>query len=108
MIKGSGVAWYTPASWRQLQAVAGDTLCTYAEFKRKTEAIVCGFGVRGIKAQKVAIDVDHMAAWCKRHSYPIGASSSRSAYGAVLMAMNGELFDLDTPFDDGGQMVRQQ
>ena len=108
MIKGAGIAWYTPATWRQLRAVAGDTLCSYAEFVRKSEEIERGFRAQGVAAEKVLIDVDHMAAWCRRHGYPIGASSSRSAYGAALMAMGGKPFDLDTPFDDGGQMARQQ
>jgi hypothetical protein len=110
MIEAAAIAWYTPAAWRQLQDVAGaDTLCTYGEFTRKTEAILCGFRAEGIAAEKVTIDVGHMSAWCKHHRYPIGAASSRSAYGGALAVHGGKLFDIEnTPFDDGGFVSRRQ
>jgi hypothetical protein len=94
MSGGMAIAWYTPASWRQLQAAAGDTLCTYDEYVRKTEAMLSGFEARGIVAEKVAVDVEHMAAWCK--------------YGSILGMHGGELFDIDTPIDDGGLLSRTQ
>jgi hypothetical protein len=56
----------------------------------------------------VPIDVGHMSAWCKRHGYPISAASSRAAYGSVLSMHRGELFDIDTPIDDGGLLSRAQ
>ena len=73
MIKGAGIAWYTPATWRQLRAVAGDTLCCLCRIRAEVpRSIVRGFRAQGIAAEKVLIDVDHMAGACKRHGYPIG------------------------------------
>jgi hypothetical protein len=83
-------------------------LCSYDEFMRKTDEMVRGLKAQGLATKKFAVDVDHMAAWCERHGYPIGTSASRSAYGAILAMHGGELFDLDTPFDDGGQLRRRQ
>jgi len=103
------VAWYTPATWRQLQDIAGaDTLCSYAKFTRKTEKMLRGFKVKGIRAEKVAIDVGHMSAWCNRHGYPISDAGSRAAYGSILAMHGGKLFDIDTPIDDGGLLSRTQ
>jgi hypothetical protein len=109
MIDGMAIAWYSPATWRQLQDAAGaDALCSYGEFVRKTEDLLRGFRAQGVPADKVSIDVDHMSAWCKRHGYPISDASSRSAYGSILSMHGGKLFDIDTPFDDGGLLSRTQ
>ncbi len=42
MIEGAGVAWYSPETYRRLQAAAGDVLCTYDEFVQKTEWLIRG------------------------------------------------------------------
>lgn len=103
------IAWYSPTTYRQLQDIAGaDALCSYGEFVKKTEDLLRGFRAQGIAADKVPIDVGHMSAWCKRHGYPISAASSRAAYGSVLSMHRGELFDIDTPIDDGGLLSRAQ
>jgi hypothetical protein len=109
MTAGMAIAWYLPASWRQLQAVAGaDTLCTYDAFVKKTEDLLRGFRAQGVAAEKVPIEVDHMAAWCKRHGYPISDGGSRAAYGAMLAMHEGKPFDLDAPVDDAGLLPRTQ
>jgi hypothetical protein len=109
MSGGMAIAWYTPATWCQLQDVAGaDTLCTYDVFVKKTENLLCGFRAQGIAAEKVPIDVNHMSAWCRRHGYPISATGSRAAYGSILGMHGGELFDINTPFDDRGLLSRTQ
>jgi hypothetical protein len=105
---GMAIAWYSPESWHRLQAVAGDVLCTYDEYVRKTEAMLSGFEARGITAEKVAVDVEHMAAWCKRHGYPVSDGGSRSAYGAILAMNGGRPFALDMPIDDAGLLPRTQ
>ena len=108
MSGGMAVAWYSPASWQQLQAVAGDVLCSYDEYVKKTEGLLRGFKAQGIAAEKVAVDVEHMAAWCKRHGYSVSDGDSRAAYGAILAMNGGALFDLDTPVDDAGLLSRVQ
>jgi hypothetical protein len=106
--RGMAIAWYTPASWHRLQAVAGDVLCTYDEYVRKTEGLLRGFKAQGIAAERFPIDVDHMSTWCKRHGYPISDAGSRAAYGSILAMNGGKPFDIDTPIDDRGLLSRTQ
>jgi hypothetical protein len=108
MTAGMAIAWYTPASWQALQAVAGDTLCSYDEYLRKMEDLLRGFTAQGLMAEKVAVDVEHMAAWCKRHGYSVSDGGSRAAYGAMLAMHEGKLFDINTPIDDAGLLARTQ
>jgi hypothetical protein len=105
---GTAIAWYTPASWRQLQAAAGDVLCSYNEYLRKTEAMIDEFAARGIAAEKVAVNVGHMAAWCKHHGYSISDGDARAAYGAMLAMHGGKLFYFDAPIDESGLLRKVQ
>ncbi len=107
MIEAAGVAWYTPETWRRLQAVAGDVLCGYDEYLRRTEQLMRGFEVQGIKAKKVAVDVDHLLAWCKAHGFSISDSRTRSASGATLVAHGGKPFDINLPVE-GADFLRSQ
>jgi hypothetical protein len=95
-----GMAWYTPESWRELQAVAEGPLCgSYGEFVAYATEQVRAFEARGIKVDKYPVDVAHMAAWCKRHGYRLN-SKGRSIYGAALLAAGRDRAKLDkTPFE---------
>ena len=91
--------WFTPESWRQLQAVADDKLCgSYQAFVRKTNRAIREFEAQGIEVEKFSIDVEHMAAWCRRHGYRVD-SRSRALYGVLLASHDGELFDLEATID---------
>lgn len=91
------MSWYARESWEQLKAVAEDKLCgTYEDLVRKTERGIRELEAQGIGFEKIPIDVDHMAAWSKRHGHRID-SRGRAIYGALLALHDGKLFDLDTP-----------
>jgi hypothetical protein len=97
-LKGIAVAWYTPESWRQLQAVSAIDLGSYEDFVRKANRQIRDIEARGTTTTKFTIDIDHMAAWCRHHGYAIDVSS-RAAYGSMLACNDGKLFDISTPID---------
>lgn len=100
-ISKMGVAWYTPNSWRELQAVAeGPLASSYDEFVRRANVAAGEWKAKGIEVEKQLIDVAHMVAWCKRHGYRVD-SRGRSAYGAALSLANGDTAELDKmPVED--------
>ena len=99
MIECMGMAWYTPESWRRLEAIADGELCdTYEDFVRKATRMIRGFEAQGITVEKFLINIDHMVAWCRRHGLSVDGRA-RSAYGAILTMHGGVPFDLDTPVD---------
>ena len=94
-LSAMGISWFTPAGWRELQAVAEDELAdTYEAFVRQTEKSIKEYEAQGYAVTKVLIDVPHMTAWCQRHGLRVN-SSSRAAYGAMLLAADGDRNELD-------------
>jgi hypothetical protein len=90
-----GMAWFSPASWEQLRAVAEDELTgSYDDFVRKVERQMRAFEARGFTVAKVVVDVPHMVAWCRRHGLRV-TSTSRAKYGAALLAAGGDRDALD-------------
>jgi hypothetical protein len=91
-----GQAWYTPESFRQLEAAisaAGmprNMLCSsYAEFVTRFDAMAREFARRGFKVEKVSVDVPRMVAWCKRWGLEIN-SAGRTRYVAMLGLSDGD------------------
>lgn len=94
-LSAMGISWFTPENWRALQAVAEDDLCaTYEEFVRQTTKSIHEYEAQGQAVTKVMIDVPHMVSWCKRHGLRVN-SKSRAAYGAMLLAADGDRGELD-------------
>ena len=63
-LSAMGISWFTPAGWRELQAVAEDELAdTYEAFVRQTEKSIKEYEAQGYAVTKVLIDVPHMTAW---------------------------------------------
>jgi hypothetical protein len=94
-------AWYTPESWRHLEAAVAkaglpkDTLCSsYEVFVAKWERMAREFERRGVKAEKTPIDVSHMVAWCARWGLSLDGKG-RAKYGAMLAAVDGDCAKLD-------------
>jgi hypothetical protein len=97
----TGMAWYTPESWRQLEeaiAAAGMPKAmlasSYAEFVAQYDAFARGFERQGVRVEKTPIDVPHMVAWCKRWGLSINAAG-RSKYAAALAGHGGDREELD-------------
>jgi hypothetical protein len=102
------MAWYTPASWRQLQEAVGAGDDSYEEFVRRVDEQIRLFAARGIVVEKMLIDVPHMLAWCKRHGYGVNDSKGRATYGAMLQMADRDLAELDRmDFEDGSKECMQ-
>lgn len=95
-LSSMGVAWYTPENWRKLQAVTDeDDLCTYKDYLHRVTEQIEGYEAQGFAVTKMLIDVPHMIAWCQRHGLRINKNKSRAAYGAMLLAADGDRTELD-------------
>jgi hypothetical protein len=80
------IAWYTPMSWRRLQEVTEAPLAeSYEAYVALTEKMIREFEERGIVVVKSVVDVDDMAAWCRKNGYRINARG-RATYGAMVAA----------------------
>ena len=80
------MAWYTPETWRELDAVPGSGLqMTYPEFVAKVDRQIAAFAREGVRVVKLPIDVAQMVEWCRRHGYE-NDSKGRAAFGAALAA----------------------
>ena len=98
---GMVLCWYTPETWQQLKAVADDELAdTFEDFVRNATKEMQQLEARGIEVEKFYIDVDHMAAWCKRQGYRVD-EHGRALYSSMLSMHDGELFDINTPVENG-------
>ena len=100
-------AWFTPASWVQLEeaiAAAGmpKTVLadSYEDFVAAFGRFARGFEERGIRVEKLPIDVPHMVDWCSHWDLKID-SAGRAKYGAALALAGGDLAEVDRrPFVD--------
>ena len=100
-------AWFTPASWVQLEeaiAAAGmpKTVLadSYEDFVSAFGRFARGFEERGIRVDPMPIDVPHMVAWCARWGLRID-SVGRTKYVAALAMAGGDLAEVDRrPFVD--------
>ena len=101
-----GMAWYTPESWRKLQAVTEGLrpVCdSYDDFVGRAEEIIRVWTKDGITVEKAPVDVAHMAAWCKRHGLKLD-SRGRAIHGSVLLTAGGDREELDRMgFEDRSQ-----
>jgi hypothetical protein len=94
-------AFYTPESWRQLEAAVAeaglpkDTLCaSYESFVAKWKRLALEFERHGVAVDKLPIDVSHMVAWCARWGLSLDAKG-RSKYGVALATTGGDSAALD-------------
>ena len=95
-----GIAWYSPAAWKQLEAMPEAGIQkTYREYVRATENVERGYAARGIRTTRIPIDIDQMTAWCHRNGYEID-STGRAIFGNVLNAAKSDPGALDRPVED--------
>ena len=74
---------------------------------RKCERLIAGFEERGIRVEKVGIDIGQMTAWCHRHRYEID-DMGRSAFGAALVACRASGLDVMTAPFEGASAERSK
>jgi hypothetical protein len=96
------VAWYTPEAWDRLAAIPEAKIeKTYREFVRSTEALERQCAARGMRTERLVIDVaglDEMITWCHRHGYEVD-TRGRAAHGAARSAGG-----LNTPLADKNEV----
>jgi hypothetical protein len=88
-VKGIGLGWYTPESWKRLCAIADDRkhlANTYADFVVGAEKKVADLANQGFVVKKVMIDVYDMVRWCRQNGYR-NDRRGRAAYGAHQAAL---------------------
>jgi hypothetical protein len=94
------MAWYSPATWAQLKAISEARIeISYDEFVRNFERLSQQFVARGVKVEKVVVDVDQMVAWCHRNGYAVD-TTGRSIYSSVLVMAHEAPDVLNQPIVD--------
>jgi hypothetical protein len=80
-----GMAWYTPEAWKQLAAMPEARIeKSYQDFVQAFERGVRELATRGVRVEKLVIDVAKMTEWCHRNGYAID-TKGRATYGSMLM-----------------------
>lgn len=80
------IAWYTPESLEQLRAVAEHKVGTYEDVCALTEKTIAEYARRGIRCEKVLIDIPALVHWCKQNGYGVD-SRGIAAYGATAVGV---------------------
>ncbi len=82
-----GVAWYQREQWARLRELAADASVLeehYDDWVTSAERALVTVKAQGLTVERVAVDVDEMAEWCRRAGRPFD-SRARSEYVADLM-----------------------
>ena len=82
-----GVAWYQREQWARLRELAADAPALeeyYDEWVASAERTLTTVKAQGLTVERVTVDVDEMAEWCRRAGRPFD-SEARSEYVADLM-----------------------
>jgi len=82
-----GIAWYQREQWARLRELAADVDALeedYDAWVASAERSLAMVRSQGLAVERVAVDVDDIAAWCTREGRPFD-SKARSEYVAQLM-----------------------
>jgi hypothetical protein len=106
MTEAIGIAWYTPETWKQLAAIPKACIeIDYQHFIRKAEKLEQQFVARGMRTERITIDVERMTAWCHRNGYEID-SKGRSVFVVVQAMARDDPEALNAPVDDRTRVVQ--
>jgi hypothetical protein len=87
-LRGVGIAWFTAESWPRLLEIAADRddlPPNFEAFERRAGERFDRHVANGLPLEKVLIDVDALAAWCRELGMPVD-NPSRSAFAALTLA----------------------
>jgi hypothetical protein len=85
------IAWYTPETLEELRAVAEHKVAaTYEEFVSCAEEMIADLERRGIRCEKVLIDIPAIVHWCRNNGYRVN-SRGIAAYGATAFCMHTQM-----------------
>ena len=82
-----GLAWYSHDQWSRLRELAADAAVledTYEEWHSFAERTEADLLAKGIQVQRVAVDVEEIAAWCTSHGRSLDGDA-RAEFVAELM-----------------------
>ncbi len=82
-----GVAWYQREQWTHLRELAADADVleeNYDDWVASAERALMTVRAQGLTAERVEVDVDEIAEWCRRAGRQFD-SKARSEYVADLM-----------------------
>jgi antibiotic biosynthesis monooxygenase (ABM) superfamily enzyme len=82
-----GVAWYQREQWAHLRELAADAESLeehYDEWVASAERALATVKAQGLTVERVTVDIDGMAEWCRRAGRPFDGKA-RSEYVAELM-----------------------
>ena len=82
-----GAAWYRSDQWERLREVSedrDDLENTWAEWVGVAEKSLRDLRARGIRVEKVDVDVEVLIGWCQSKRQPINVAS-RSAFAAEML-----------------------
>ena len=85
----SGLAWYRKEQFQQLRMLASDPQIlhsTYEDWLAEAEKTIPEMEKKGIKIQKVDVDLKELQAWCLRAKRPLNASARAEYVGALMKA----------------------
>jgi hypothetical protein len=82
-----GFTWYQREQWARLRELAADAPAleeSYDDWVASAERALASVRARGLTVERVVVDVDEMAEWCRRAGRPFD-SKARSEYVADFM-----------------------
>lgn len=80
----TGIAWYRRDQWTQLRELASDVEKleeSYEDWLAGAQKALVQMTVAGVRAQRVDVDLDELALWCRAESRPLD-SAARAAFVA--------------------------
>jgi hypothetical protein len=87
-----GVAWYSRASWEQLQRIASDPELlepTYEEWVEMAEGALSKVRAACLFPEKVELDIGRLTEWCRKKKRPIDAAA-RAEFTAQSLRVKNE------------------
>jgi hypothetical protein len=94
-----GVAWYSRDEWERLRGMAADPEVlesTYEDWIRMATKSLGEMNAAGIFPEKVEINVDALASWCRERRRPLDASA-RASFASERLRLRHE-----SPHSGGG------
>ena len=82
-----GFAWYKPDQWSRLRELAVDVAQLeehYEAWLSAAQKAEADLGARGVVVERVPVDVDAVADWCRRQGRPFNGAA-RAEYVAEAM-----------------------
>jgi hypothetical protein len=82
------VAWYRPSQWQRLEEIAPDVKeiwQSYEQWRTSATRRMSQLQRAGQRAQKVEVDVEALAEWCRQSQRPVDVAA-RAEYAAAKLA----------------------